>query len=147
MAVPACVGHGCFMKLPVYGKWILGISGLIGVGVGAALLAAPVAFYAADGVVIGAQPGLLSDLRGTGASLLALGGLILAGAFVPALSRVASWVSPLLYLSYAVARVLAFALDGRPSQLVLTVMVVELALGILGLLVIWQTSRQPGEAV
>lgn len=133
------------MKTPAYQRLILGVSGIVGVGIGAVLLADPVAFYAADGVAIGAQPGLLSDLRGTGASLLAIGGLIFSGAVAPTFVRVSSWVSTVVYLSYALARVLALLLDGRPSQLVLLVMVVEFVLGALSLLVLRKMPRQTGE--
>jgi hypothetical protein len=133
------------MKTPAPGTLIVLLSGIVGLGVGAALLAAPVAFYAADGVTIGDQRGLLSDLRGTGASLFALGGFILAGAFRPSFTRVASGVSALVYLSYAGGRGVAILLDGTPSPAVLTVLAVEFGLGASCLFVMVHPPVRPGE--
>jgi hypothetical protein len=132
------------MKVPASRKWILGVSGVVGLCIGTALLVMPTTFYATDGVELGHQPGLLSDLRGTGGSMAALGILILAGATRPHFSRVGCWVSTLMYLSYAVSRGLGWALDGRPSALVVTVLVVEIVLGLLGLSTLVTLPRPAG---
>ena len=128
------------MKSPSFIKYILIFAGVVAVGVGLTLLVAPAAYYATSGVKIDGLIDLLSDLRGTGGSLLALGVLILAGAFRPELTPMASLVSTLFYLSYGLARGLAFFLDGRASGTVIFVMCAELTIGTLCALTI---SKQP----
>ncbi len=119
---------------------------MVGLCVGTALLVVPTTFYATDGVDLGHQPGLLSDLRGTGGSMVALAMLIVAGARLPRFSRLACWVSTLMYLSYALSRVLGWAVDGRPSGLILAALFVETVLGLLGLLALVTLPRPAGEA-
>jgi len=126
--------------------WVLGISGVVGLCVGAALLILPVAFYAAEGVDLRHQPGLLSDLRGTGGSIVALAALMVTGARLPRFRHAACWVSTLVYLSYALSRGLGWAVDGRPSGFVLASLFVELALGLLGLAALVTLPRPPEEA-
>jgi hypothetical protein len=111
---------------------ILLISGLIATGVGGALLLAPVAFHAGNGIDLGGQISLLNEVRAGGGALLACGVLIICGAFVTRLTFAAAVVSPVLYLSYGMARILSLALDGFPAEGLLTAMVVEVAIGMVG---------------
>lgn len=109
---------------------ILLVSGLIGVAVGAALLLAPRAFQASSGIELGDDVSLLSEVRAPGGALLATGGLVIAGAFVRSLRFTATVVATVLYLSYALARLLSMAVDGLPSSVLVQAAALELVMGV-----------------
>lgn len=111
-------------------KTLLIISGLIASGIGAAILFAPVAFYATYGIELGGNFSLLNEIRAPGGALLASGILILAGAFVEKLSFTAVVVSTLLYLSYGLSRVLSIAIDGIPVVELVQAAVLEIVIGL-----------------
>lgn len=111
-------------------KTILIISGLVVVGVGAVFLFTPVSFYAGLGVDLGGSITLLNDIRATGGGLLAIGILIMSGAFVAKLAFTATLVSALLYTSYGLARIQSIAVDGMPVESLLMVTVLELVIGL-----------------
>ncbi|MCU7927822.1 MAG: DUF4345 family protein [Candidatus Thiodiazotropha sp. (ex Dulcina madagascariensis)] len=57
-------------------------SGLVASGVGAAILFAPVTFYATHGIALEADFSLLNEIRASEGGLLVSGLLIMSGAFV-----------------------------------------------------------------
>ncbi len=118
------------------------LSGSLGAAIGAALLLIPVSFEASAGVNLAVDPSLLSEVRAPGGALLALGGLTLAGAFVPRLAPTSLLVATLVYLSYGASRALGFVLDGRPSASIVAAMVAEIAVGVLGLWLLRRTASQ-----
>ena len=109
---------------------LLLVAGAVAVLVGAALLLAPVGFSDGYGIVLSDDPSALSERRAPGAALLAIGGLLLAGAFTPRLRFAALLVGALAYLAYGLARVLSLVVDGRPADGLLVAGAVELALGV-----------------
>ena len=111
-------------------KIILIISGLIASGIGAAILFAPVAFYATYGIEIGTNVSLLNEIRALGGALLAIGILIMSGAFVDKLALTAAVVSTLLYLSYGLSRVMSIVIDGMPVEGLVQVAVLEIVIGL-----------------
>jgi hypothetical protein len=111
-------------------KTILIISGLIASGIGAAILFAPVAFYATYGIELGGNFSLLNEIRAPGGALLAIGLLIISGAFVDKLAFTAVVVSTLLYLSYGLSRVMSIAIDGMPAEGLVQAAVLEIITGL-----------------
>jgi len=111
-------------------KSILIISGLIASGIGVAILFAPVAFYATYGIELGGDVSLLNEIRAPGAALLAIGILIISGAFVDKLAFTALVVSTLLYLSYGLSRVMSIAIDGMPAEGLVQAAVLEIVTGL-----------------
>ncbi len=111
-------------------KTILITSGLIATGIGAAILFMPVAFYAAYGIEIGDNFGLLNEIRASGGALLASGILIMSGAFVDKLAFTAIVVSTLLYLPYGLSRVMSIAIDGMPAEGFVQAAVFEIIIGL-----------------
>jgi len=59
------------------------LSGLVLFGVGIAILFAPHAFHAMNDITLPADPSLLSEVRAPGGALIAIGALVLLGAFRP----------------------------------------------------------------
>lgn len=113
-------------------KIILFISGLIASCIGAAILFMPVTFYAGSGITLGADISLLNDIRAMGAGLLALGSLIIAGAFVAKLTFTSAVISTLVYLSYGLSRIMSIAIDGMPVDALVQAMVLEIIIGLVG---------------
>ncbi len=113
-------------------KTLLIIAGLIGCGIGGALLFIPVTFQASAGIELGNNIDLLSEVRAPGGALLASGILIIAGAFITKLSFTSTIVLTLLYLSYGFSRVIGMAIDGLPSEGFISVTVLEIIIGMIG---------------
>jgi len=108
---------------------LLVVSGLLAASIGAAILFAPVAFHATHGVELGRDADLLSEVRAPGAALVALGGLMLVGAFRRASTLASVAVAAAVYLAYGGARVLSMAVDGVPNAGLVGAAAIELALG------------------
>lgn len=125
-------------------KPVLIIAGLIGTGIGGAILLAPIAFNAANGVDLERQAGVLSETRAAGGLLLALGVLILAGAFIAELRFTATLVATIAYLSYGLSRVLSMVGDGIPPTGLVQAAAVELATGLACLVVLVRYRDRAG---
>lgn len=111
-------------------KSILFVSGLIGIGVGAAILLAPGPMFAIHGVELGSNSSLLSEIRAPGGALLVCGIFILSGVFVSKLTFTATVLSILLYLSYGTSRMLSMLLDGMPAEGLVQAAILEIVIGL-----------------
>jgi len=119
------------MKNSIVLKSILFLSGLIGAGVGGAILVMPVAFYAGSGIDLGGNISLLNEIRASGGAVLAIGILISLGAFVTKLTFTSAVISILLYLSYGLSRILSMSIDGMPVEELVLVAVLEIIIGLI----------------
>ncbi|OOY56273.1 DUF4345 domain-containing protein [Solemya velum gill symbiont] len=111
-------------------KSILILSGLLASGIGVAILFAPQAFYATNGIELGGNISLLNEIRAPGGALLASGILIISGAFAEKLRLTAVVVSTLLYLSYGLPRVISIAIDGIPAEGLVQAAILEIIIGL-----------------
>ena len=114
----------------------LAVSGFILLAVGGTLLMAPAFMHAANGVELGGNPSLLSEVRAPGGSLLALGILVIAGAFVPPLRYPAILVAAIVYTAYGLSRLLSMAMDGMPAQGIVVVAGLEITIGVVNLVLL-----------
>lgn len=105
------------------------VSGLILLGVGSLLLFAPALMHASNGVELGSDPNLLSEVRAPGGALLALGALIVAGAFLPRITYAATLVAALVYGAYGLSRLVSMAIDGMPGPGLVITAGLEIAIG------------------
>ncbi len=119
------------MKVSLKMKAVLFLSGAIAAAIGGMILIAPDVFYASYGIVLSNDPSALNETRASGGLLFALGALIIAGAFVSALTLTSSIVAVLVYLSYGLSRVVGFALDGWPNEGMVEAAVIEFAIGLI----------------
>ena len=134
---------------------LLLVSGLLATVISGALVLTPQAFYATNGIVLGPDANLLSEVRAPGANLLALGVLMFVGAFVAGLTRSATAVGALVYLSYGTGRLVSWALDGNPGDGLLVAMAIEIVMGMLCLVTLlrtlpgchWRHPHQTAEAL
>ena len=112
-------------------KVALGLAGITALGIGAAILFAPHAFYASYGIVLDANPSLLSELRAPGAGLAALGAVMLAGIVRPALKQAAVMAALIVFIAFPAGRIVGLVADGAPSSGILAALVLELAIAAL----------------
>lgn len=114
----------------------LSLAGLLLLAIGAGLLFAPHAFHASNGITLGSDPNLLSEVRAPGGLLLGAAILILRGAFSPAGRTRALGLTVLVYGAFGLARLVGVALDGVPSSGIMTAMVIELVVAGVGLVAV-----------
>lgn len=112
-------------------KALLFITGMIGVGIGGAILFVPAEFHATGGIVIGSDENLLSEMRAAGGALFACALIVMLGAFFSRLTFTALVLSTALYLSYGTSRLVGMALDGLPSTNLIAVTAFELGVGLI----------------
>lgn len=109
----------------------LALAGLTALFVGLGMLSMPAAFYSSYGIDPTLSPSLASELRSPGVLLTIIGLLFLAyGIISPQWRNFALWGAALFYLAYATGRSLSLAIDGIPSNSLLTAGTFELLLGL-----------------
>ena len=119
------------------------VSGVILLGIGAAILLVPEAFYASNGIDLGENASLLSEVRAPGGLLFASGLLIIAGSFRHKLRAQSVVLATLVYGTFGLSRLLSMALDGMPSAGIVGATTVELIVAALGIFIL---TRQTGSA-
>ncbi|MBO4207320.1 DUF4345 domain-containing protein [Micromonospora echinofusca] len=120
-------------------------AGSIVAGIGAAGLFSPAAFHRANGVDLGGDISLLSEVRAAGGALLAAGVLIMLGAVVARWMSTAAALGAVVYLSYGLSRVLGIAVDGVPADGLVIATGAEIVLGLACLLALVRFSRSPAD--
>ena len=131
---------------------LLIVSGLLLLAIGGTILFVPHAFYASDGIVLGTDPSLLSEIRAPGGLLATSGLFILAGVFRPTLRSFALMLTILVYGSFGLSRLVGLALDGMPSNSLAIATVIELVMAGIGFVMLRtitggspsDSSRSPG---
>lgn len=97
-------------------------------------------FYAANGIALGEDPSLLSEVRASGGLLAGSGLLILLGAVRVSLRGLATTLVVLVYGSFGLSRLLGLTLDGLPSSGVIGAIAIELVVAAIGLVVLYRQS-------
>ncbi|MCM4078329.1 DUF4345 domain-containing protein [Paractinoplanes hotanensis] len=106
------------------------VSGAVALYIGGALLFLPAAFRGQYGIAMADDPSLYSETRASGAAVLAVGVLLVAGAIVARLEFTAAAAGGAVYLAYALARGYSGIVDGAPNSGLILGGVVELLLGL-----------------
>ncbi|MDJ1498100.1 DUF4345 domain-containing protein [Cytophagaceae bacterium DM2B3-1] len=130
------------MKQSIYSKILLFFAGIIGIAVGIGQLIFPVAFEASTGIDIAGNSSLLSEIRGSGGTLLIAGVVMVLGAFKPSLSAYALFIASLFYLCYGLSRIYGMLVDGLPHQGLVVVTICEIVIGIAVLAAYRRLQRQ-----
>ena len=120
--------------------WITNLLLFVGVvvtAIGAAMVASPAAFHASSGIVLGNDISLLNEMRATGGGLLGAGLFVLAGAVFTPLRFTALVLAGLLNMSYGLARLMSFSVDGVPANTLVAATGFELVMGLLCLSALW----------
>lgn len=117
------------MKTSIYHKAVLLVAGATAVGIGGTILAAPEAFYASYGIALPRDVSLTNELRASGASLVMLGILTLAGLVFVRFAVASTLLAAAMFLAYGAARFLSIGIDGQPDAGMVTAMIAELVIG------------------
>ena len=118
------------------------IAGLLLLAIGSAILLAPLAFHGSNGVILGDNPNLLSEVRAPGGLLAASGIIILVGAFRVRLRVSAVQLATLVYGSFGLGRLMSMALDGMPSSSIVGATSLELIVAFVGLVILRRAHMQ-----
>ncbi len=116
------------------------IAGALLLAIGTAILFIPHAFHASNGIVLDANPNLLSEIRAPGGLLLGSALIIIAGAFRPSLRNFAVNLTILVYGTFGLARLVGFVLDGIPASGIVAATIIELVVACIGVLFFRQQS-------
>ncbi|MEO1037662.1 MAG: DUF4345 domain-containing protein [Pseudomonadota bacterium] len=117
-------------------------AGLLLLAIGGAILLAPHAFHGGNGINLGDNPNLLSEIRAPGGLLAASGIIILAGAFRTKMRAPAVQLTSLVYGSFGLARIVSMALDGMPSSSIVGAAALELIVAFVGLVILRRARVQ-----
>lgn len=118
------------------------IAGLLLVAIGGAILLAPHAFHGGNGIILGDNPNLLSEIRAPGGLLAVSGIVILLGALRLRLRASAVQFATLVYGSFGLARLVSMALDGMPSSSIVGATSLELIVAFVGLVILRRARVQ-----
>lgn len=116
-------------------------AGLLLLVIGGSILLAPHSFHGSNGIALGDNPNLLSEVRAPGGMLTASGIVALIGAIRANLASIAILLSVLVYGSFGVARILSMIVDGMPAPAIVAATVIELAVSVVGVLLLWRIRR------
>ena len=109
---------------------VLSISGLLLFSVGAMRLSNPIKNYLKNsGIKLENDVNLLNEMRGVSSVMLCGGIIILLGTLIPKLTLTSFVVATLLFIGFAIGRLLSMSLDGKPNKLIIQGLIFEVVLG------------------
>ena len=114
------------------------VAGLLLHVIGGSILLAPHAFHGNNGIDLGDNPDLLSEIRAPGGLLASSGIAILIGAFRRRMRLPSLQLATLVYGSYGIARLVSMMLDGMPSASIVSATLLEFIVAIVGAAILWQ---------
>jgi len=113
---------------------VLSISGLLLFSVGAMRLSNPIKNYLKNsGIKLENDVNLLNEMRGVSSVMLCGGIIILLGTLIPKLTLTSFVVATLLFIGFAIGRLLSMSLDGKPNKLIIQGLIFEVVLGALNI--------------
>lgn len=122
-------------------KVLLVLASVVALWIGGALTFTPLDFHATSQIVFESpSASLLSELRSPGGVLVIAGFLMFLGIFQKKMMRLSLTVSTMVYLGYALGRLVSWGLDGTPNQSLLIALAIELLLGTLSALVLLKSK-------
>lgn len=108
----------------------LSVSGILLLLIGAMRLSKPIKTYLNNsGIKLEKEANLLNEIRGVSSVQLFAGIIILLGIFVPKLTFTSFVVAVLIFIGFAIGRVISFSIDGKPNKLIVQGLISELVLG------------------
>ena len=115
----------------------LTLAGLLLLAIGGAILLAPHAFHASNGIELGNNPTLLSEIRAPGGMLAATAVLALISVFRLSLRAFTTPLLVLVYGSFGLARLVSMVQDGMPADSIVGATVLELIVAAVGVALLW----------
>ena len=109
---------------------VLSLSSLLLTFVGLMRLSNPIKTYLKNsGITLANDANLLNEMRGV-SSVMLLGGILTAlGILIPSLTFSSFLIACLIFLGFALGRLISTAVDGKPNKQLISGVVFELVLG------------------
>ncbi len=118
------------IKMEIVKIVILSLSGLMLLFVGAMRLSNPIQTYLKNsGIKLENNADMLNEMRGVSAVMLLGGILILLGVFITQFTFTSFVVAILIFLGFALGRLLSMSLDGKPNKQLIQGLIFELIFG------------------
>ncbi len=115
----------------------LTLSGLLLSMIGLLRLSNPIKNYAKNsGIQLASDIDLLSEVRGVGALMLLGGLIILSGTILTPITISSLMVASLIFIGFAVGRLVSMSSDGKPNTQIITGLITELVLGTANVIVL-----------
>ena len=109
---------------------ILSLSALLFAFVGIMRLSNPIKTYLnSSGIKLENDASLLNEMRGVAAVMLCAGIIVLLGTFIDKLTFTSHAVASLIFLGFAIGRLISIKADGRPSKQITQGILFEIVLG------------------
>ncbi len=109
---------------------VLSLSALLLVFVGINRLSSPIKTYLKNsGIKLESDASLLNEMRGISSVMLFAGIIIALGTFIESLTFSSHLVASLIFLGFAVGRLISFRADGKPSKQIAQGILFEIVLG------------------
>lgn len=109
---------------------ILSLSSLMLVFVGIMRLSNPIKTYLKNsGIKLENDASLLNELRGVGAVMLCAGIIILLGTVIEKLTFTSHFIASLIFVGFAIGRLISLKVDGKPSTQITQGILFELVFG------------------
>ena len=118
--------------------------GAVMLAIGLSITFSPAGFYASSDISLGSSASLISELRAPAGMLIVAGIFILASLRITSLRPQAWLVATLIYLSYGVARLIGFTIDGTPHVNILSAAAIEIFLGVISLAMLVRSTKVRG---
>mgnify|MGYP005994016749 CR=1 FL=1 len=110
---------------------ILSLSTLLLLFVGISRLTNPIkTYFKSSGIKLENDPSLLNEMRGTSSVMLFAGIIIALGIFVGKLSFTSHFIAILIFIGFAIGRLISLKADGKPSKQIEQGIIFELVLGV-----------------
>lgn len=132
------------MTLTNMTKTTLALAGFIALMIGAAVLFAPVPFYALSGVTLPDDVNLVSDIRAFGGGLLGAGLFVTLGLFRRSLRLPSLIAAATVYAGFGLARLWGITVDGLPEATYLWVLAIELIVAAMCAILVFKSSGTAG---
>ena len=109
---------------------ILSLSALMLVFVGVMRLSNPIKTYLKNsGIKLENDASLLNEMRGVSAVMLSAGIIIALGTFIEKLTFTSFVIASLIFLGFAIGRLISLKTDGKPNKQITQGILFELVLG------------------
>ncbi len=116
--------------MEIFATITLALSGFLLFMVGTMRLSNPTKTYSKNsGIELAKDVDLLNEVRGVSALMMSSGIIILLGTIMPKLTPFSCVVAVLLFLGFAIGRLLSIVTDGKPNKKIIQGLFSELILG------------------
>ena len=110
---------------------VLSLSALMLVFVGVMRLSNPIKTYLKNsGIRLENDASLLNEMRGVSAVMLSAGIIIALGIFIEKLTFTSQFIASLIFIGFAIGRLISLKIDGKPSKQITQGILFELVLGV-----------------